>query len=121
MDNFNIIVNGCAQEVDLVSDGWTDILRKFSLRNTTAAKDIDPKILAQRRQFLDFEKMEQIRHRVDDIIEDTGTAESLNPWYNQFCKRPCFHDDYLLTFNRPNVKLVDTQGKVLRRLLSEVL
>ncbi len=27
------------------------------------------------------------------------------------CKRPCFHNDYLPTFNRPNVHLVDTQGK----------
>ena len=27
------------------------------------------------------------------------------------CKRPCFHNDYLPTFNRPNVHLVDTHGK----------
>ena len=27
------------------------------------------------------------------------------------CKRPCFHNDYLPTFNRPNVHLVDTKGK----------
>jgi cyclohexanone monooxygenase len=27
------------------------------------------------------------------------------------CKRPCFHEDYLPTFNRPNVQLVDTRGK----------
>lgn len=25
--------------------------------------------------------------------------------------RPCFHDEYLPTFNRPNVELVDTDGK----------
>ena len=30
-----------------------------------------------------------------------------NRFYNQFCKRPTFHDDYLETFNRPNVELVD--------------
>lgn len=110
MDNFNIIVNGGSQDVDLVSDGWTDILRKFANRDAKTA-EADPKIMAQKRQFLDFEKMEQIRHRVDDIISDPKTAESLKPWYNQFCKRPCFHDDYLPAFNRPNVKLVDTQGK----------
>ena len=112
MDNFNIIVNGGTQDEDLVSDGWTDILRKFSSRaKATSNKDIDPKKLAEKRQLLDFEKMEQIRHRVDELIEDPTTAESLKPWYNQFCKRPCFHDDYLPTFNRPNVKLVDTEGK----------
>jgi cation diffusion facilitator CzcD-associated flavoprotein CzcO len=27
------------------------------------------------------------------------------------CKRPCFHDEYLPTYNRPNVHLVDTHGK----------
>ena len=27
------------------------------------------------------------------------------------CKRPCFDDDYLPTFNLPNVHLVDTNGK----------
>ena len=32
-----------------------------------------------------------------------ATAEALKPWYRQFCKRPCFHDEYLQTFNRPNV------------------
>lgn len=83
MDNFNIIVNGGSQDVDLVSDGWTDILRKFSTRNSEKSADADPKILAQKRQFLDFEKMEQIRHRVDDIIDDPETAEALKPWYNQ--------------------------------------
>ena len=28
-----------------------------------------------------------------------------------FCKRPCFHDEYLQTYNRPNVTLVDTGGR----------
>jgi cyclohexanone monooxygenase len=27
------------------------------------------------------------------------------------CKRPCFHNEYLPTFNLPNVHLVDTKGK----------
>ena len=27
------------------------------------------------------------------------------------CKRPTFHDEFLPTFNRPNVTLVDTKGK----------
>jgi cyclohexanone monooxygenase len=35
-------------------------------------------------------------------------ADALKPWYRQFCKRPTFNDDYLPTFNRPNVTLVDT-------------
>ncbi|MDG1399292.1 MAG: monooxygenase, partial [Candidatus Binatia bacterium] len=48
--------------------------------------------------------------------EDESTAEALKPWYRQFCKRPCFHDDYLATFNRPSVSLVDTAGKGVERI-----
>ena len=55
--------------------------------------------------------MEQIRARVDDIVDGPATAEALKPWYRQFCKRPCFHDEYLQAFNRPNVTLVDTDGQ----------
>ena len=45
-------------------------------------------------------------------MEDPETAESLKPWYMLMCKRPCFDNDYLPTFNRPeNVHLVDTQGQ----------
>ena len=60
--------------------------------------------------------MESIRARVDDIVADEATADALKPWYNQFCKRPCFHDDYLATFNRPTVTLVDTHGKGVERI-----
>ena len=35
------------------------------------------------------------------------TAEKLKPYYRFLCKRPCFNDDYLPTFNRPNVTLID--------------
>ena len=64
----------------------------------------------------DFEKMNQIRARVDDVVQDPATAEALKPWYRQFCKRPCFHDDYLQAFNRPNVQLVDTDGRGIDRI-----
>ncbi|MDP1670634.1 MAG: monooxygenase, partial [Alphaproteobacteria bacterium] len=62
-------------------------------------------------ELLDYEKMEGVRARVDSIVKDKVTAEALKPYYRQFCKRPCFHDDYLPTFNRPNVTLVDTRGQ----------
>ena len=62
-------------------------------------------------ELADFDKMEQIRARVDEIVADPTTAEALKPYYRQFCKRPCFHDEYLDAFNRPNVSLVDTDGR----------
>ena len=48
--------------------------------------------------------------------KDPATAEALKPWYRQFCKRPSFHDEYLPTFNRPNVTLVDTDGQGVERI-----
>jgi len=117
MDNFNILVSGGFQEEDLVSDGWTDIIRKLLVmvrqdQGASIATDGIPKTL----ELADFEKMEQIRARVDSIVKDEATAESLKPYYRQFCKRPCFHDEYLQTFNRPNVTLVDTKGKGVERI-----
>ena len=47
-------------------------------------------------------------------MKTSAAAEALKPWYRQFCKRPCFHDEYLPTFNRPNVHLIDTRGQVER-------
>ena len=46
------------------------------------------------------------------------TADALKPWYRLFCKRPCFHDDYLETFNNPNVTLVDTLGEGIQSMTS---
>jgi cyclohexanone monooxygenase len=60
--------------------------------------------------------MNQIRARVDATVKDRATAEALKPWYRQFCKRPTFNDDYLPTFNRPNVTLVDTKGRGVERV-----
>ena len=54
--------------------------------------------------------MERIRRRVDEIVHDRNTAEILKPWYRFLCKRPCFNDNYLATFNRPNVRLIAVSG-----------
>ena len=112
MDNFNILVTGGFQDEDLVSDGWTDIIRNLLLlvRSDTDGP-IDGPTLMRTMELADFQKMESVRARVDSIIGDEETAESLKPYYRQFCKRPCFHDEYLDTYNRPNVTLVDTEGK----------
>ena len=113
MDNFNILVSGGYAKEDLVADGWTDIIRNIGIVATiqkTQSADGSVGDPAELLQLADFRKMEQIRARVDESVVDKATAERLKPWYNQFCKRPCFHDDYLATFNRPNVTLVDTQG-----------
>jgi cyclohexanone monooxygenase len=72
--------------------------------------------IQKKMELADFTKMNQIRSRVDEIIEDPNTADALKPYYRQFCKRPCFHDEYLQTYNRPNVTLVDTSGRGVERI-----
>jgi len=116
MDNFNILVTGGFQAEDLVSDGWTDIIRKLLVMVQQPGSNLSPEGLAKTMELADFQKMEQIRARVDEIVGDPATAEALKPYYRQFCKRPCFHDEYLQTFNRPNVTLVDTRGKGVERI-----
>ena len=64
----------------------------------------------------DFEKMEEIRARVDAVVRDHDTAQKLKAWYRQLCKRPCFHDEYLDAYNEPGVTLVDTDGKGVERI-----
>ena len=117
MDNFNILVSGGFQEVDLVSDGWTDIIRKLLVMvQSDENKDLSPEGLARSMEMADFEKMEEIRTRVASVVKDSDAAEALKPYYRQFCKRPCFHDDYLQTFNRPNVSLVNTYGRGVEQI-----
>src|SRR5579864_4723396 len=87
MENFNILVSGGMQEEDLVSDGWTDIIR--SLISVAAVRGDKPMTMEEAQaamEIADFRKMNQIRGRVDSTVEDDDTAEALKPWYRQFCK-----------------------------------
>jgi cyclohexanone monooxygenase len=116
MDNFNTLVSGGVAEEDLVNDGWTDIIGNLLVMTRKSGAGQSPADMGKIVQLADFQKMESIRARVDAIVKDRSTAEALKPWYNQFCKRPCFHDDYLDTFNRPNVHLIDTEGRGVERI-----
>ena len=117
MDNFQVLTQGGYQEEDLVSDNWTDIIRKLVTQVMAAeSPDLSPEALERQVEMVDFEKMEQIRARVEAVVEDEATREALKPYYRQFCKRPCVHNEYLPTFNRDNVTLVDTDGKGVERV-----
>ena len=108
-ENFGAQASGIPVDVDLIDDGWTDIFRAIS-----APKGADrPKTKDERDRVVelaDFRKMEEIRHRVDEVVADPATAEALKPWYRVMCKRPTFNDEFLECFNRPNVTLVDVSG-----------
>ena len=72
------------------------------------AAPLSPEEMLSRQLDSNFRIMEQLRARVDAIVEDPETAAALKPWYPYGCKRPTFHDEYLPTFNKPHVHLVDT-------------
>jgi len=117
MDNFNSLVSGVPQDEDLVKDGWTDIITNLLLGlQQEPSAELTVEAIERAVEIADFEKMESIRARVASIVSDPATAESLKPYYRQFCKRPCFHNEYLETFNRENVTLVDTAGKGVERI-----
>src|SRR4051794_2246576 len=77
---------------------------------------LSPEELMEKQLDSNFRIMEQIRARVDAIIEDPVTAAALKPYYPYGCKRPTFHDEYLPTFNLPYVHLVDTAPMGVREI-----
>ncbi len=144
--NFESFLTGQPVEEDLVSDGWTEAFRllidqlqdeapsktrlagwalgglfskemyqvgikQYLMNKAMVHMDVERKV-----ELADFANMEKIRARADSVVEDPETAEALKPYYRQFCKRPCFHDEYLKTYNLPNVTLVDTDGRGLDQI-----
>jgi cyclohexanone monooxygenase len=117
LENFTILQTGGFADQDLVQDGWTDISQRIRDRLFAGPDpELTPEAFERAYHDSDDEKMAEIRARVDEIVEDEITAERLKPWYRQLCKRPCFHDEYLQSYNRPNVHLVDTDGKGVERI-----
>jgi cation diffusion facilitator CzcD-associated flavoprotein CzcO len=117
LENFTANQTGGQADEDLVMDGWTDIARRVRTRVMALPhQDLTPDKVLAAFEDSDFEKMEEIRARVDAIVQDPTTAHNLKAWYRQLCKRPCFHDEYLQAYNRPNTHLIDTDGKGVERV-----
>lgn len=117
LENFTANQAGGNAEEDFVKDGWTDLSRRIRSKiiQLPPEQRIPQNMLAAFEDS-DFEKMEEIRARVDTIVEDRETAGKLKAWYRQLCKRPCFHDEYLQAFNTPGTHLIDTDGKGVERI-----
>jgi cyclohexanone monooxygenase len=117
LDNFASNQTGGMAEEDLVMDGWTDIARRVREKIMGLPREgLTPAMVMEAFEDSDFEKMEEIRARIDSIVKDPGTARDLKAWYRQLCKRPCFHDEYLQAFNVPGTHLVHTDGKGVERI-----
>jgi cation diffusion facilitator CzcD-associated flavoprotein CzcO len=119
-ENFAVLQMAGTADEDLVKDGWTDIAQRIRQRVIDAMGqpdvEITPDLVATAYLECDDDKMEEIRARVDQIVEDPATAEALKPWYRQLCKRPCFHDEYLQAYNVETCHLVDTDGRGVERI-----
>jgi cation diffusion facilitator CzcD-associated flavoprotein CzcO len=120
LENFTANQAGGNPEEDLVQDGWTDLSRRIRAKIQLLPRE-QRTVPNMRAAFedSDFEKMEEIRSRVDTIVGDRETAARLKAWYGQLCKRPCFHDSYLQAFNTPGTHLVDTDGKGVEKITAD--
>ncbi|KAF4851203.1 FAD-binding monooxygenase ausC [Colletotrichum siamense] len=101
-------------EDDLLKDGWSRARQFSGLIGSPRAKDITPAKVPEhlkRMMELDAGIATDLRKHVDHEVDDPEVAEKLKAWYPGWCKRPTFHQDYLKSFNRPNVTLVDTDGQ----------
>jgi cation diffusion facilitator CzcD-associated flavoprotein CzcO len=120
LDNFCAVQTGLLPEEDMTQDGWTDIARRVRAKILELPADqFTPEGMNRAFEDTDFEKMEEIRGRVDAIVKDETAAAGLKAWYRQLCKRPCFHDEYLQSFNTPGTKLVHTDGKGVERITAK--
>lgn len=110
--NFTRILSGEDVDVDLVGDGWTAM---FSALTSAHLLKERPTMTSRERAVVleraDLDVMDAIRARIDETVADPRAAELLKPWYGRWCKRPCFHDEYLPAFNVPGTVLVDTDGR----------
>lgn len=120
--NFLSVVDGDTAADDALVDKWADPTRYHrellrELGDPELAAEDDHRV----RELADFRKMNEIRARVDAVVDDAATAEALKPWYRYDCKRPTFSDEYLPAFNRSNVTLVDTGGRGVERITENAL
>jgi cation diffusion facilitator CzcD-associated flavoprotein CzcO len=113
MDNFQAIMLGRSVEAgDQIDDGWT---HHYALvNNPPREKGMSLAEYIENAEAIDYKVMDEHRRRVDELVEDPEMAEILKPYYRYICKRPCFHDEYLLAYNSPNVTLIDCPGGIER-------
>jgi cation diffusion facilitator CzcD-associated flavoprotein CzcO len=100
-----------AGQQDFICDFWTEITRNMAVQlSAPGHPEWTIGQLIELREQTDYRVMERLRRRIDAIVHDKQTAEALKPYYRFLCKRPCSNDEYLPTFNRPNVTLIDVSA-----------
>ncbi|KAJ4289581.1 hypothetical protein N0V90_010910 [Kalmusia sp. IMI 367209] len=107
--------------INMCDDEWTRAPALVGLAGNAAGPKTMEEIPAymEKLHSIDLPRLERLRKHVDTVVRDPAVAEKLKAWYPSWCKRPLFHDEYLSTFNRENVTLVDTEGKGLDHLTKD--
>jgi len=112
MDNFQSIMLGRPVEIDQIDDGWTH--HYAAVQHPPRRKGMTTAEYLRSAEELDYQIMDAHRRRVAELVADPATAEMIKPYYRYLCKRPCFHDEYLLAFNNSNVTLIDCPAGIER-------
>jgi cyclohexanone monooxygenase len=108
MEAFNRRGNSILDDPDPIGDGWTEVV--FPVMASHGAGLFGGAEQRQQAEIVDLATMDRVRQRVSELVKDPDTAAKLMPYFRMLCKRPSFHDEYLQSYNRPNVTLVDTGG-----------
>ncbi|RDL40492.1 putative cyclohexanone monooxygenase [Venustampulla echinocandica] len=118
MSDFANILQGENLDVESTALEGLDVLTMRTILKEARKAGIEPKPenIPELYRQADFTLMESLRKLIEDTVTDKETADKLKPWYAFMCKRPVFHNDYLPAFNKPNVELIDTDGKGVSHL-----
>ncbi|KAF4898147.1 FAD-binding monooxygenase ausC [Colletotrichum viniferum] len=117
--NLNRSLTNDPPEKDLSNDGWSEC-HAFAgiIGSPKPYAGTEEESLASLIE-TDRPRAERVRRHIEDQVNDKSVAEKLKPWYGVWCKRPAFHEEYLASFIRPNVELVDTDGQGTEGYTSE--
>jgi pentalenolactone D synthase len=119
VERFNRRGNAILDEPDLTEDGWTEVV--FPVMAKHGAGLFGDDAARKEAELFDLAQMDSVRRRVSELVKDPDTAAKLMPYFRMLCKRPSFHDEYLQSFNRPNVTLVDTEGAGLEKVTANAV
>lgn len=123
MLNLAKVMEGAILDVECTaSEGLHPLTRQEIVREGKAAGvEVKDEDLPQLLPLADLRLMQTLRDDIDRRVHDKATAEKLKPWYPFMCKRPAFHNDYIETFNKSNVELVDTDGQGVSHLTKDAI
>ena len=78
LENFTANQAGRNASEDWVQDGWTDLARRIRANIMTLPREaMTPQNMLAAYEDSDFEKMGEIRARVDAVVDDPATAAGL--------------------------------------------